>query len=81
MRLLLAALSSIFLCVVAVSAQDADVTVRPQVLVIDPERVYAESERGQAIRAELDAIAAEVQAENDRIVQDLIAEEQDLAAQ
>ncbi len=60
-------------------AQEAELTLPAPVLVIDPERVYAESQIGLQIRTELDALAAEVQAENDRIVQDLIAEEQDLA--
>lgn len=62
------------------SAQEGPLNTPAPVLVIDPERVYGESARGIAIRQELDAAAAAVQAENDRIVRDLIAEEQDLAA-
>ncbi len=61
-------------------AQEAEVSIPAPVLVIDPERVYAESRRGQSVRSELDAAAAALQNENDRIVNDLIAEEQDLAA-
>ena len=64
----------------ALAQAEGQINLPAPVLVIDPERVYVESEKGQALRAELDALFAEVQAENDRIVQDLVAEEQDLAA-
>ena len=80
-------LGATILCAVALAlssvpaaAQEAEFSIPAPVLVIDPERVYAESVRGQAVRAELDAAALAVQTENDRIVNDLIAEEQDLAA-
>ena len=48
------------------------------VLIVDTERLYLESEYGQRIRVALDERARALQAENDRIERQLIAEEQSL---
>lgn len=51
----------------------------PPVLVVNLDRLYAESKTGEDIRAALDALEREAQLENDKLVAELIAEEQDLA--
>ena len=51
---------------------------RPQVLLIDSDRLYLESDYGRRVAAELEAQAAEIQAENDRIVETLTQEERSL---
>jgi len=52
--------------------------VRPQVLIIDSERLYLESDYGKRVADDLAARAAEIQAENDRIVESLTQEERSL---
>ena len=52
--------------------------VRPQVLIIDSDRLYLESDYGRRVAQELAALAEEVQAENDRIVETLTQEERSL---
>ena len=47
----------------------------PPVLIINSDRVYAESAYGQRIEADLAALVADLQAENDTIAQTLRAEE------
>ncbi len=59
-------------------AQEAQVTVAPPVLILDSERLWAESEYGKSLRDALDARTLALKTENDRIVADLTAEEQDL---
>ena len=49
-----------------------------QVLILDTERLFAQSRYAQDLRAAIDAQAAELNAENDRIVATLTEEEQDL---
>ena len=51
---------------------------RPQILIIDSDRLYLESDFGQRVAADLAARAAEIQAENDRIVETLTQEERSL---
>ena len=51
---------------------------RPQILIIDSDRLYLESDYGLRVAAELAALAAEIQAENDRIVETLTQEERSL---
>jgi Skp family chaperone for outer membrane proteins len=60
--------------VVPVSAQE----FRPQVLIIDSDRLYLESDYGRRVAADLAAQAEEIQAENDRIVESLTLEERSL---
>ena len=50
------------------------------VLVINAERLFAESQIGNLIREETQARRLELQAENERIIEELISEEQDLAS-
>ena len=50
----------------------------PQVLIIDSERLYFETLYGRRLARDLAQRAAEVQAENDRIVQTLTEEERSL---
>ena len=52
--------------------------VRPQILIIDSDRLYQESDYGQRVASDLAALAAEIQAENDRIVESLTQEERSL---
>jgi Skp family chaperone for outer membrane proteins len=52
--------------------------LQPQVLIIDSERLYFETLYGRRLIADLAALAAEVQAENDRIVASLTEEERSL---
>jgi len=47
----------------------------PSILIINSDRVYAESAYGQRIEADLAALVADLQAENDTIAQTLRAEE------
>ena len=75
----LAAIAVAFLLWGPVSAQDTEVKLPIPVLIIDTQRVYLASERGQRIQAEIEALAADLQAVNEQIVRDLVAEEQDLA--
>ncbi len=51
---------------------------RPQVLLIDSDRLYLESDYGRRVASDLEAQAAEIQAENDRIVETLTQEERSL---
>ncbi|WP_333714489.1 OmpH family outer membrane protein [Yoonia sp.] len=60
--------------VVPASAQE----FRPQVLIIDSDRLYLESDYGRRVAADLAAQAEEIQAENDRIVESLTLEERSL---
>jgi Skp family chaperone for outer membrane proteins len=57
-----------------VAAQDAD----SPILIIDRERVFASTDYGRRLAAELAAQAEAVQAENERIVQTLTEEERSL---
>lgn len=50
----------------------------PQVLIIDSERLFVETQYGRRIQSDLAAQAAELQAENDRIVESLTQEERSL---
>lgn len=50
----------------------------PQVLIIDSERLFFETVYGRRIQADLAEQAAELQAENDRIVESLTQEENSL---
>lgn len=50
----------------------------PQVLIVDTDRLFVETVYGRQIAADLAAQAAAVQAENDRIVQELTEEERSL---
>ena len=52
--------------------------VSPQVLILDSERLFVETLYGRKIAADLAAQAAELQAENDRIVEQLTEEERSL---
>jgi Skp family chaperone for outer membrane proteins len=51
------------------------------VLIVDSDELFLKSQFGQRLIAELDAEAALVQAENDRIVASLLAEESELTQQ
>ena len=59
-------------------AQTPPDPVQMPVLIVDSDRLYQESRYGQQIRAELDAQAAALKAENDRIVAALTEEERSL---
>lgn len=59
-------------------AQDA--SVGATVMVVNTERLFAESKFGQDIRQDIERQRLDLQAENERIVEQLVAEEQDLAA-
>ncbi|WP_165611575.1 OmpH family outer membrane protein [Cognatiyoonia sediminum] len=50
------------------------------IFVINADRLFAESEIGQSIREDFQVRRLELQAENERIIEELVAEEQDLAA-
>lgn len=50
----------------------------PPVLIIDSDRLFAETLYGRRIASDLTAMAAEFQAENDRIVESLTLEERSL---
>ena len=50
----------------------------PPILIIDSERLFIETLYGQRLAAELAELAAELQAENDRIVESLTLEERSL---
>lgn len=50
----------------------------PPILIVDSERLFIETIYGQRIAADLAAQAAELQAENDRIVESLTLEERSL---
>lgn len=52
--------------------------VSPQVLIVDSDRLFVETLYGRKIAADLAAQAAALQAENDRIVQELTEEERSL---
>lgn len=52
--------------------------VSPPVLILDSERLFVETLYGRKIAADLAAQAAELQAENDRIVEQLTEEERSL---
>lgn len=52
--------------------------VSPQVLILDSERLFVETLYGRKIAEDLAAQAAELQAENDRIVEQLTEEERSL---
>jgi len=80
MRLLWAALFlALSLSGGALSAQTAEVTPEG-IFVINADRLFAESAIGQSIREDFQARRLELQAENERIIAELVAEEQDLAA-
>ncbi len=49
------------------------------VFIVNPERVFSDSDLGARIRDELNELARQAAAENDRITAELVAEEQDLA--
>ncbi len=51
---------------------------QPQVMIIDSDRVYVETLYGRRIASDLAVQAAELQAENDRIVETLTEEERSL---
>ena len=72
-------LGRLFFCFLIVFGSDA-VAQDSSVLVINTERLFAESKFGQDIRRDLDEQRLALQAENERIVEQLVAEEQDLAA-
>jgi len=76
----LAAIAVVCLLAGPLFAQDAEVKLPIPVLIIDTQRVFLASERGQQIQTEIETLAAELQTVNNRIVADLIAEEKDLAA-
>ncbi|MEO1640433.1 MAG: OmpH family outer membrane protein [Pseudomonadota bacterium] len=73
MRWLRACLIWLLLAVPASAQQDS-----PQILIIDRERLFFETLYGRRIAADLAEMAAEVQAENDRIVESLTNEERSL---
>jgi Skp family chaperone for outer membrane proteins len=51
---------------------------QPQILIIDSERLFFETQYGRRIATDLAAMTAELQAENDAIVADLTEEESSL---
>ena len=73
MRIIRACLLWLLLAVPA-AAQEG----RPPILIIDSDRLYSESDYGRRVAADLAALATEVQAENDRIVETLTQEERSL---
>ena len=69
-----------FLAASPALAQEASVrTVAPSVVMMDSERLYTESQYGLFLRGEIDAQIVQLNVENERIIADLQAEEQDLA--
>lgn len=50
----------------------------PQVLIVDSDRLFVETQYGRRLAEDLSAQAAEMQAENDRIVEELTEEERSL---
>jgi len=80
MRLLWAAFFlALSLSGVPLAAQTTEATPEG-IFVINADRLFAESEIGQSIREDFQARRLELQAENERIIEELVAEEQDLAA-
>jgi len=79
---LLAALAIVFAVAMPAAAQDAG-TSRPiqPVLVIDPNRLFADSNYAAKLSREVEALAVEIQSENQSIVDELVAEERALADQ
>ena len=77
MRLRLAVVAALALAGAA-HAQTPPDPVQTPVLIVDSDRLYQDSRYGQRIRAELDAQAAALKAENDRIVAALTEEERSL---
>ena len=75
MRRLCICLAALAIWTGVAHAQDA---LPPPVLIIDNERLYIESQYGKQIRAELDAAAESLRAENERIVAALTEEEKSL---
>jgi Skp family chaperone for outer membrane proteins len=73
----LACLGLVFLCAVPLAAQENQ-SLRSPILSLDQERLFARSEFGQRIAAELQANSLVLEAENRRIESALEAEEKDL---
>ncbi|SHE46204.1 periplasmic chaperone for outer membrane proteins Skp [Loktanella atrilutea] len=73
-----AALAAAVLSVTPAAAQDAPPPVAAPVLILDSDRLYLDSAYGQTIRDGLEAEAADLKAENDRIVAALTEEERSL---
>ena len=74
MRVLHAIVVWLLLAMPAVSQQ----SVQPQVLIIDSDRIFFETLYGRRLARDFAAQAAEVQSENDSIVETLTEEEQSL---
>lgn len=68
----------VFLLWLALSLPATAQDLRPQVLIIDLDRLFLESDYGLRLAADLAALAEEIQTENDRIVQTLEQEEDSL---
>ncbi|MBK1635078.1 OmpH family outer membrane protein [Rhodovulum adriaticum] len=79
--LLLAACLAAFVLAGAVQAQDTRAPLLSPVLVLDRERLFAESQAGQAVLAQAEAERAELAAENRRIEAELTEEERALTEQ
>ena len=63
-----------------VMAQDAQFTsVAPPVVMVDSERLYTDSTYGRSLRTQIETQITQLNIENERIIADLTAEEQDLA--
>ena len=74
-------LAALVLCVFAATSQaGAQEVSRPSVLIVDSDRLYTETLYGLQIEADLLALQAEFQAENDAIADTLRREELDLTA-
>lgn len=61
-------------------SQDIAIESHQPVLVVNLEQLFSDSKIGQDIRAEFDILQSEAQRENDRLIAELTAEEQDLAS-
>ena len=76
--LLVAAFAATLFSAMPVRAQDQTIVLPSPIMVVDFERVFGETLYGQRIAAELDAERALVQAENDRLAEELLSEESEL---
>lgn len=69
-----------FLVASPVFAQDAQFpSIAAPVVIVDSERLYTDSGYGLFLRSEIDVQITQLNVENERIIADLTAEEQDLA--
>lgn len=80
MKWVLAWVTAAVLAAAPVAAQEAATQAAPtQVYIVDTERLYTDSRFGRSLRGQIEDQITQLNIENERIVADLTAEEQDLA--